>query len=262
MAAGLHQPSSLTSPFAAAQGTWRFYSYSRLELPSLAGPLIECAPADILQACVDRLLVAVDWSPLHFGGHCSKADRVELAHSRDLGYDLLTALAIGDRDGSPIAPLCLELRAADGTYSTRAHRPLKSTSHLDGLGAVMAHVEGCSLGRKPVFIIDREADSVGHYRAWDAAGHRFVVRADNNRVVRHEGRQRCLDQVGNLLKARGALIPVRTVLFRGRPTQQFIAETTVVLHRAARTHRVDPRTGQAKHRNIAGAPLELRLVVS
>jgi hypothetical protein len=36
----------------------------------------------------------------------------------------------------------------------------------------------------------------------------------------------------------------------------------VVLHRPARTHRVDPATGKARHRNVAGRPLALRLVVS
>lgn len=42
----------------------------------------------------------------------------------------------------------------------------------------------------------------------------------------------------------------------------FVAETQVVLHRPARTHRVNPETGRAKHRNVAGSPLPLRLIVS
>ena len=37
-------------------------------------------------------------------------------------------------------------------------------------------------------IIDREADSVSHYRDWDRRGHWFVVRADDHRQVRVLGR--------------------------------------------------------------------------
>ena len=115
------------------------------------------------------------------------ARRVELAHAGDLGYDLLTALAVGDRDGSPLAPLSLDLRAAGGVHTTRADGVVRAASPLDGLGPVMAHAAGLlagtgEAGKPPVFVIDREADSVGHYRRWAAAGHRFVVRADDNEV--------------------------------------------------------------------------------
>ena len=66
--------------------------------------------------------MALDWSPLHYGGHGAKADRVPLGNEQDLGYELLTALAVSDRDGSPLAPPCLGLRAADGVHSTRSER--------------------------------------------------------------------------------------------------------------------------------------------
>lgn len=244
------------------QAAWRFYSNPRVRLPQLASPLIECARAIIPDACANWLLVVMDWSHLHFGGHDSKEDRVELAHSNDWGYDLLTALAVGDRDGSPIAPLCLDLRADGGTYSTRAERRVESASPLDGLAPVMAHLEGLELGKPLVYIIDREADSIGHYRTWDAAGRRFVVRADDNRLVLHDGQERRLDRVADSLKRRHEFARTRKVLFRSKPCVQFVAETAVVLHRPARTHRVDAQTGKAKHHNIAGTPLPLRLIVS
>ena len=38
-----------------------------------------------------------------------------------------------------------------------------------------------NLGRPAVHVIDREADSVTHYRRWADAGHAFVVRADQSR---------------------------------------------------------------------------------
>lgn len=262
VAAGLHVPVSVNRPFAAVQAAWRFYSNERVTLPQLGEPLIACARADIPEACADWLLVAMDWSLLHFGGHASKADRVELAHSRDLGYDLLTALAISDRDGSPIAPVCLDLRADGGVYSTRANRPLAPTSPLDGLEPVMAHVEGLTLARPPVFIVDREADSVGHYRTWHANRRKFLIRANNERFVLHRGEELRLDRVATKLKTGRKFSRSRTVPFKGRQADQFVAETEVVLHRAARRHRVDSKTGRARHRDIAGTPLRLRLIVS
>ena len=61
---------------------------------------------------------------------------------------------------------------------------------------------------------------------------------------------------------RVAFADAGAVEFKGKPARQFVAETAVTLARPARTHRVDRRTGKARHRNVAGEPLPLRLVVS
>lgn len=228
----------------------------------MAGPLVECARTDVTTACAEWVLVVLDWSNLHFGAHDFRSDCVTLAHTKDLGYELLTALAVGDREGYPIAPLCLELRASDGVHSTRSDDLLTPASPLDGLEPVMDHVQGLNLGKPAVFLIDREGDSVGHYRQWSRAGRRFLVRANDQPRVLYEGEQRPLSQVADVLKRRGAFRASREVLFKGQPAQQFVAETSVVLDRPARTQRVDPKTGKAKHKNISGPPLSLRLVVS
>lgn len=262
VAAGIRLPASLAEPFAATQAAWRFYANERVTLPQLAGPLIQCARQGVEQACDDWVLVALDWCNLHLTDHDAKKDRVELAQSRDMGYELLTALAISD-GGEPLAPLCLEMRAANGVHSTRLERPFAAPSVLDGLAPVMKHIGGLGLGKPAVFIIDREADSVGHYRRWNAAGHLFLVRADDIPGVWHEGVQCSLGQVAEQLKRRpGAFADCGAVDYKGKPARQFVAETTVVLRRPARTHRVDPKTGKAKHKSIAGPPLQLRLVVS
>jgi hypothetical protein len=264
VAAGLSVPPGLGQPFAAAQAAWRFYANPSVTLPQLAAPLAELARAAVPSACESHVLVVLDWCPLHYGSHACKADRVPLNNRKDMGYELLTALAVGDRDGAPVAPLCLELRAADGVHSTRADRPRPAASCLDGLGPVMNHAAGLlsGLGPTPVFVVDREADSVGHYRAWARAGRRFVVRADDQRKVLHEGRELKLGKVADALREAGALAEAREVEFEARPAWQFVGETEVVLHRPARTHRVDPSTGKAAHRNVPGKPLTLRLVVS
>ena len=262
LAAGLHPPPSISRPFAAVQAAWRFYSNNRVSLPQLAGPLIDCARADMSTACEDWLLVMLDWCNLHFGNHDSKADRIALAHKKDLGYELLTALAVGDRDGSPLAPLCVDLRASDGVHSTRSDHLPAPASPLDGLEPVMAHVQGLSLGKPAVFIIDREGDSVGHYRQWSAAGRPFLVRAEDQPRVRYEGRQRPLREVADMLTARGAFRRARSVLLKGRSAEPFVAEAPVVITRPARTQRVDAKTGKPKHKNISGSPVSLRLVVT
>ncbi len=211
--------------------------------------------------CCERwLLVIGDWSNLHYNGHGSKADRIELSRSNDLGYEMFTGLAVSDRDGSPIAPLCLELRAENGVHTTRHATVHKPASQLDGLEPVMDHVAAMSLGKPAVFIIDREADSVAHYRRWDAAGKKFVIRANDSRRVLHEGKDRSLREVADGLHRR--MKQARSVLHKGKPAEQFIAETTVVLNRPARRHRVDRHGAKKKHTTIPGAAITLRLVVA
>jgi hypothetical protein len=258
LAAGLRPPPSLARPMTAVQAAWRFYSNPQLTLPELAAPLRECARADVPAACENHVLVALDWCLLHYADHASKQDRVVLNGSTDLGYELLNALAISDRDGSPIAPLCFELRADDGLHTTRAAAPLPAPSVLDGLEPVMEHVANQNLGREPVFIIDREADSVAHYRQWMAQSRRFVVRANDARLVLYEGQERRLIDVACGLQ----LTMAREVKHKGKPATQFVGECPVVLHRPARAHRIEPETGRKKHRDIKGEPLPLRLVVS
>ena len=41
---------------------------------------------------------------------------------------------------------------------------------------------GWGLDKSLLHVIDREADSVDYFRKWDAAGFKFLVRADDRRV--------------------------------------------------------------------------------
>jgi hypothetical protein len=261
VAAGLHPPPADTSPFAAVQAAWRFYANDRIDLPQLAGPLIAWARGGAAIQADQWLLNVLDWSPLHFNRHRGKADRVELAHSKDLGYDLLTALVVSDRDGSPIAPVCLEVEAADGVHSTRSAKPLASVSRLDGLTPVIDYVEGLGLGRRLVHVIDREADSVGHFRRWQADGRYFLVRVDDDRLVLHEGRECRLGALAKQIADHGQLIQTGPVQFKGRQACQWVGETMVVLHRPACQHRMGKK-GKACHVMVSGPPITLRVVVS
>jgi hypothetical protein len=261
LAAGVHAPATgLAKGFATTQAAWRFYSNEDVTLAGLCVPLVEHACSSVKDCCDQWVLVINDWSNLHYNQHESKHDRVALAMNNDLGYELFTALAVSDRDGSPMASLCLELRAGDGLHTTRGQTVQKPNSPLDGLEPVMDHITAMPLGKPVVFIIDREADSVAHYRRWDSTAKKFIIRSDDSRLVLHGGREQPLAEVVNSLGKQMKL--TRPVQFKAKAAQQFIAETTVVLTRPAYQHRVDKRTGKKKHKVISGPALSLRLVVA
>jgi hypothetical protein len=232
LAAGVHAPPGLLAGgFASAQAAWRFYGNERVKLPELAEPLLIHARQAVADCCDQRVLAVMDWSNLHYGNHGSKHDRVGLSSRRDQGYELLTTLALSDREGSPLAPVCLELRANDGLHSTRSPRTLKAKSVLDGLAPVMQHVADSQLGRPAVFIIDKEADSIAHYRAWSAARRELLIRANDTRRVMHNGQERKLNELADEL--RPTLKQSRQVLHKGKPATQFVTETTVLLTNVA-----------------------------
>jgi hypothetical protein len=267
LAAGFHANPAVSAPFAATQAAWRFFNNDAVTLPVLAGPLLECACQEIPLACDNWLLVAMDWSNLRFNSHHSKAHRKELTRQNDLGYELMTALAISDRNGATIAPLCLELIAENGVHSTRSDKPLESGSPLDGLRPVMDHIHvelnKSPSGKTPVYIIDAEGDSVGHYRDWDMQDHYFLVRADNEPHVLYDKQNMALGEVADSLKAADAFTFARTVDYKGKSgQQQFVAEAPVILERPATTNRVDKETGEPVKKRIPGPPLSLRLIVS
>lgn len=264
VAAGLHAEPALSSSFAATQAAWRFFANDATTLPVLAGPLCDAVKAAVPETCDGHTLVALDWCNLHLPGHEAREDRVGLAHHTDLGYELLTGLALSDRDGSPIAPLCLELRSAHGLHTTRSRKVLKAGSPLDGLGPVMKHIAEfiatAAVARPPVFVIDREADSIGHFRQWAQAGHLFVVRANDAPRVAYGQTDMPLGKVADSL--RGSMTFSRAVEFHGAPAQQYVAEAQVTLTRRSNMHRKDKKTGKSRHIRLQGVPLSLRLIVS
>jgi hypothetical protein len=254
VAAGLRAVPGLAHSFASTQAAWRFWANPRTDLKTLAQPLLEAARAAVPAECLDYALVVHDWSQLHYNGHPSKHDRVDLAHAKDQGYELQTALLLSDQDGQPIAPLCQDLRGSAGVYSTRRLRVVLPPAKLDRLAPVLRFVHDLNLGRPAVHLIDREADSVDHYRRWDRQGRLLVIRADECRRVSHQGHSRLLPEVVADLHAHGAFCDTREVVYHGAPARQWVAEAEVVLD----------RPGRHQHSRIRkpGQALRLRLVVA
>jgi hypothetical protein len=197
-----------------------------------------------------------DWSALGYGQHESKTDRIPLNSKNPAGYELAASVLLSDRTGEPLAPAYQELTDAQGVLTTRSARRLSARAHLDALTLNLKHVEQLGLGKTPVHIIDAEADSVGHMRRWDAKKWKFLTRGDEIRWVLWQGEQVQVATIVPQLEMRHA----RAVEYKGRAAQQYVSETSVTLHRAAREHRMV--NGRHVHRTRKGKPLDLRLVVS
>ncbi|KAJ3061193.1 hypothetical protein HK102_009202, partial [Quaeritorhiza haematococci] len=237
-AAGITALPGVAEPFACAQAMWRFLHNPRAGPAALMEPVVEAVRA--MAGDGSDVLVALDWSMLHFGGHASKADRRRRTHAADTGYELACALAVHADSGLPMGPLELRLRADGGDASTRRGGPGPAEGRLDGVAATMRSAADL-LGRRPVFVIDREADSVGCFRAWGEAGFRFLVRADDARVVRREGRPRRggwkLPEVADDLFAPGSgaeVVEAGPIEYEKEPARLQVAEAAVVLDRPAR----------------------------
>lgn len=253
VAAGIRALPDANSTFAATQAAWRFWGNPRTTLPALAQPLLQVAAAAVPHVCDDFALVIHDWSQLHYH-HANKTDRTKLTNAHDLGYELQTALLISDRDGEPIAPICQSLRAANGVYSSRTTQVRQPPSKLDRLAPVLRFVNGQHWPKPIVHLIDREADSVHHYRQWVRQGHYFVVRADEQRMVYHHGQQQLLSEVVEQLRQQQAFRNSRKVEYHGQQQQQWVAQTQVTLHR--------PGKGKCGRISKPGKALPLRLVVA
>lgn len=241
-------------PSSFAQKLYRFCDNPRVREAALIEPLHEGIRREV--AGLRGVLLAVhDWSTLSFGGHPSKADRATLTHSHDLGYDLATVLMVRGEDGAPVAPASVSLTTAEAVHSTRAEAPAADTCHIDQVLPAMRYVRGLGLGATLVHVIDREADSVNHWRQWAADGHQALVRGDDRKVL-HQGRETSLVALADGLRRDGALRDAGEALFHGRKARLFVGESPVVLHRPGKRNQ-----GQKKV-EIPGPPLPLRLVVT
>jgi hypothetical protein len=255
VAAGLsHLPDTKTA-FAATQAAWRFFNNDRLTLSDLAQPLHDAARQALADCESPCALLIHDWSKIDYAGHTAKADLAQLTHENDIGYELATALLVSASDGSPLAPMELELTTADAVHSTRTKASRRRTDHLDQILPRMQESLRWNLGKPLVHIIDREADSVGHYRQWDKAAFHFLVRGDD-RLVQWRGNECRLSAVAESLQASGSFGGSREVLYHGRRVRQEVAETLVTLHRPAKRWGPD-----GKQHEVRGRPLALRLVV-
>ncbi len=258
LAAGIHALAvpGLADGFAAVLGAHRFFKNHDVTLPHLIEPLHQVAQQWRQQTPDAWGLVVHDWSALKYPGHAGKTDQARLSHRKDRGYELAAMLLLDGRNGDPVAPLELRLRAARHVYSTRQPAPQRKMYRIDAVLPSMQALTGLKLGQRLVHVIDREADALAQYRDWQADGHHFLVRAKGGRTVRWRGQEWSLAELAGQLPLRRC----REVTYRGQTAVQRVAEAEVVLDRPAWRHR--RRGGRLINERVPGPPITLRLVVS
>lgn len=258
--AGPSAPLAEVSAFAATQAVWRFLHNDRVTLPLLAEPLQAVGQRWHQEHATAWALVIHDWSALSYPTHARKKDRKTHGSPHSHGYDLGTLLLVDGRTGDPVAPLEMELRTAQAISSTRPTVPPREASRLDNILPAMQALDRLGLQERGVHIIDREADSLLHYRTWDAERRHFLVRADEQRYVRWQGEEVTLAELYGRLQTQGHFRRSRDITYQGQMAVQHVAETTVVLDRPAWRQR--RQNGRVRKERVPGEPLTLRLIVS
>lgn len=252
LAAGVASLLSTSKPFAATQATWRFLNNQRVGMPDLVEPLREVGRSRVGQLKARFALLVHDWCKLSFTS--AKSDMTQLTHATDIGYELTTALLVSADDGSPLAPMEMHLKTADGVISTRDPTP-QDLPHLDQVLPTMVASLQWNLDKSLLHVIDREADSVDYFRKWDAAGFKFLVRADDRRV-QWSGKSVLLSEIRrSLAQDKGFLKVTDEASYHGKAAQLWVAETRVILNRPAK------KNVRGKRFQVAGRPISLRYVV-
>lgn len=257
LAAGMKALPDGTKAFAHTQGLWRFLKNERVTLTELNEPLKAVAQEEAKTGCDRFVLCAHDWSRINYNRHTGKKDHYPMTHASDVGYELQSSLLVSDRDGAPLVAPAQNLVTADGVWQSRtAQRQPHGLSHLDELTERIAWLEALQLDKPLVHIVDREADSVAHLRAWSQSAWLWLVRVKEGSYVSYGGRRRQLHEVAAEL----TYTREREVEVKGQAALQWVAGTEVVLTRKAKPKRRDSNGKRLQPQ--AGEALRVRLVVS
>lgn len=240
---------------SATQAAWRFLNNPNVQLADLVEPLRQVGRESANQSDSDYGLIVHDWCKIDYKRHSNKADLRQITHEHDIGYDMTTALLVDAANGKPLAPMQMPLKTAEQVHSTAKEVPNPDDHHLDQVEPVMRESQQWGLNRKIVHVIDREADSLGRMRTWDQAGHCFLVRSDDRRVLWNDESWLISEIVkyfdGQLLFEHGG-----DALHHGKPVKQEVAEAEIVLHRPHKIY-VD-----GEQKEVCGRPLAMRLVMT
>jgi hypothetical protein len=255
LAAGPRRLLSGSAP-ASAQAACRFFDNDRIGLLTLVRPLLRRAAFDLQDSLCPFVLAIHDWSTLNFHHHTRKTDQILFSTGSDTGYELTACLLVEADDGAPLGAARLRLCTAKAVFDSLATAPARRTTHLDSLRSVFDQLNRAGLPRRLVHVIDCEADSVGHLRAWCKKGHLVLVRTDGTRIVTWRGREAKMPVVVERLDRQGAFGPARDVRYQGKKATRRIAETEVLLCRPAYFNR------KGRRKVLPGKPLPMRLVVS
>ena len=247
----------------------RFLNHPNIPFHALIEPAQDAIRSHLATSGSSAALIVHDWCMFGFNSHTAKQGRFKRTIKADVGYELGSALVVDAADGRPIGPMELRLRTATVMLSTRVRETTKPPGHVDELIEVMNEARRWDLGKTLIHVIDREADSVGHYRKWQSKGHQFLVRANQERYVLWNDREQHLsDVVAGLTREFQEVLledgKPEVVAIKGGTGRVCVAQTTVVLHRPASTKLPGKRTANGNKIKITlpGPSLPLRLVVT
>ena len=255
LSAGLRALPNKSTSFASTQAAWRFYKNDNVSLTKLHEPLLVAAHDGIATHCSQYALCVHDWSRLNYRKHDSKLDKYQITHETDVGYDLQSSIILSDQTGQPIAPVAQRLVTANGSYATYQEETIAETieNHLDEVTRCISKLEQQNFAKPLVHIIDREADSVGHIRQWEANNCLWLTRSKKTPSIEYQGQSMPCAQVADALYFE----KVRLVDYHGKNQWQWVAETRVRLTRKAK-----PSQKKQKKPSVPGEPIDARLVVS
>lgn len=257
LAAGMKALPDGCKAFAHTQALWRFLKNDKVTPEGLSQPLLAAAHEGVSEHCDEWALCVHDWSRLNYHRHKGKQDRYQMTHATDVGYELQSSLLVSDRDGGPLAVSAQNLVTAAGVWQSRtASLQTERLPHLDELSERMAWLEAQTFAKPLVHVIDREADSVAHFRQWNRARWHWLVRVKENSRVSVGERERKLHEVASTL----TFARIREVTVAEQPAQQWLASCEVRMTRKAKPKRVGANGKRLAPQ--AGEPLALRLVVS
>lgn len=242
-----------TKAASQSQAMWRFLNNDSVSPAALIEPLQQTVREGCAHSPSPFVLVMHDWCKLDFKRHASKRDKFQVTHEHDVGYDLCASVAVEADQGNVLAPVAMHLKTSHRLFSTAKKPPARSAHHLNQIRPTMAEIKKLELGRTPVHIIDREADSLGHFRAWSKQGHLFLVRCDDRRV-KWNGQSVLLSEINRQLDEGLLFKKAGRVRFHGQKVAREVAEVEVVLDGRHKT-RVN-----GKQHEIRGNPLVLRAV--
>ena len=252
-ATGIAVPANVEKSFAVTQATWRFLDNDRVTPQALVDPLRNFARQQLVG---NRYTLAViDWSKIDYKKHTAKKDIVQLTHEHDIGYELTTHLLVSAENGRPIAPIQMHLKTANGVLSTAEGALPDDAHHLEQVLPLMQDAEAMELPTTLVHVIDREADSVFHWREWTTPGFLLLIRGDD-RWARWRGELVKFSTIESRLESEGAFRQSRKVTIKDKPGVQYVAEAEIVLDRPVR------RKVKGRCLSFHGATLSLRLVIA
>lgn len=255
IAAGIKALPGTGTAFAATQAAWRFFRNPEVTLCNLVRPLQDVGREASWHSASPYVLIAFDWSKMDYDGHANKHDLTQLSQELDRGYELATCLLVDAENGSPLAPMGLSVLCSKGMYTTESDALQPRVGHLEQVLPWMNASRSWGLEKRPVFVVDREADSVKQLRAWDEAGHLFLVRVDD-RWMNFRGDPQKLSSVATTLRAEGGFTAHGEIALRGRRGVRWVAETEVILDQPGWG-----TTPEGKRHRVPGRPLRVRLVV-